>query len=563
MGALVCLAFMVPAADAAPRKGGKSKPCRATKKGAVYHSPGYKGVCRASKTKPQDPLPPVELGDGGRSPQVLVDAAGTAHIVWNQDGGDTGPDQLRYCRLKRGATSCDKTAALIPQQPGLNNSPAFNEDIAGPRIVAVGDDLVFISHRYPNVVAKPDATSTDRTTYAWISDDGGNTITGPVIVGDAEPSGGAVVYGTPDGPRIGLISDTRTGGTFFQQISPGTYTSAQANLGAGGPDRAYSGSLVSVGGLPVTAFADLAGNTFIRQWSGTGNPANPATWSQAQTSGSDPRLAAGPSGAFLVTSPQSGDRFQVRKLAGINPGRAATVKTGSHGARDFFEDPGGALRLAWVDRDGDDPRAARALLAGRAEVRGEPGDRPHGGRHRLGRPRRHHGRGRLRGLHRRRLLAGLREDPRRAVREPGAHESPGDRQPPGRRARPGHHELRPGDLLRRRPDAERARRVPLGAGQARHQGHRGHVPTSTGSTIVPDAGVKVQMSTKSGAKTIDSVNGRVTRAAPHRRRPDRAVPRRAPHQAPGHLGGHQAVHGRPGEVRAQDQGLPGLRATST
>lgn len=66
-GALVCLAFIVPAADAAPRKGSKAKPCRATKKGAVYHSPGYKGVCRASKTKPQDPLPPVELGDGGSS----------------------------------------------------------------------------------------------------------------------------------------------------------------------------------------------------------------------------------------------------------------------------------------------------------------------------------------------------------------------------------------------------------------------------------------------------------------------------------------------------------------
>ena len=325
------------------------KPCRAAKKGPLYRTPGYKGTCRSPKTRPQDPLPPVELGENGRDPQVLVDAAGTAHIVWNQDGGETGPDLLRYCRLKRGSRSCDnppQTASLFPAQPG---SPEFNDDIAGPRVVAVGDDLVFISHRYPNVVDKPDGASS-RTTYMWVSDNGGNSVSGGVVVGDAEPSGGAVVFGTANGPRIGLISDTRTGGTYFQSINPGTYTGAEANLGEGGPDRAYSGSLVSVGGLPMTAFADLGGNTFIRQWSGNGDPANPATWSQSQTSGTEPRLAAGPSGAFLVTEPHAGTSLQVRRLAGITPQRATTVRTGGHGARDLFEDPGGSVRLAWVDR---------------------------------------------------------------------------------------------------------------------------------------------------------------------------------------------------------------------
>ena len=423
----------------------------------------------------------------------------------------------------------------------MYNSPAFNEDIAGPRVVAVGDDLVFISHRYPNVVTKPDATSTDRTTYAWISDDGGNTISGPVIVGDAEPSGGAVVYGTPDGPRIGLISDTRTGGTFFQQISPGTYTSAQANLGAGGPDRAYSGSLVSVGGLPVTAFADLGGNTFIRQWSGTGSPANPATWSQAQTSGSDPRLAAGPSGAFLVTSPQSGDRFQVRKLAGINPGRAATVKTGGHGARDFFEDPGGALRLAWVDRDGDAPE----LL----ERSSQDGRRFEANRVIA------------------RTAAGIDSVDLGGTTDGGgfaAYTAGGSSQGYGKILAAPFGNQAPtnlrgiGNLLGggRDPDTtSSAQEISYGAVQMLSQrgaflsvpGKPGIKATEgtfdlNGLEIVPDAGVKVQMSTKSGAKTIDSVNGRVTRAAAHRRRRDRALPRRAPHRAPRHLGRHQAVH---------------------
>ncbi len=40
----------------------------------------------------------------------------------------------------------------------------------------------------------------------------------------------------------------------------------------------------------------------------------------------------------------------MRKLTDIIPGKAATVNTGAFGARDMIVDPGGKLRLAWVDR---------------------------------------------------------------------------------------------------------------------------------------------------------------------------------------------------------------------
>lgn len=433
-----------------------------------------------------------------------MDAAGTAHIVWNQDGGETGGDQLRYCRLKRGATGCDKTAALIPQQPGTYNSPAFNDDIAGPRVVAIGDDLVFLSHRYPNVVAKPDGTQTDRTTYAWISDDGGNTITGPAIVGDGEPSGGAVVFGN----RIGLISDTRTGGTFFQSIAPGTYTSAEANLGAGGPDRAYSGSLAASGSSLFAAFADLAGNTYIRQLGG-GEPSNPASWSQTQTSGVDPRLASGPSGVFLVTAPQARDRLQVRQLNGITPGRAATVRTGGYGARDFFEDPGGALRLAWVDRDGKAPELlerssgdGRRFEASRVVARDSAGiDSVDLGATTDG------------GGFAAYTTGGSSQGYGKILAAPFGNQAPTKLRGIGNL---------PGDG--RDPDVTTsAAEISYGAVQMLSQrgtflsvpGKAGIKATEgsfllNGLEIVPDAGVRVQMSTRSGAKTIDSVNGRVT-----------------------------------------------------
>ncbi len=203
-------AIGVTPAEAAKKKKAK-KPC-----GGGNRTPGYLGVCKAPKVAPQPPRPPVALGVNGREPETVVDAAGTAHIVWNQNGGDGGPDVLRYCRLKRGSARCDnplETQSLVPVQNDPGNEPAFNEDLGGPRIVVVGDDLAFITHRYPNVTNKPDGTAGSRSTYLWTSDNGGNTITGGRLVGTAEPSGGATVFTGPTGaPQIGLISDTRTEG---------------------------------------------------------------------------------------------------------------------------------------------------------------------------------------------------------------------------------------------------------------------------------------------------------------------------------------------------------------
>ena len=502
LGLLACLAWPTPAEAA--RK--KSKPCSVARKGAIYTTPGYKGLCKVPKTGPQPTLPPVALGENGRAPQVLVDDAGTAHIVWNQDGGDAGPDLLRYCRLKRSATSCDNPpAALAPDQPGPFNSPGVNDDIAGPRILAVSNGLIFLTHRYPNVVPKPDGTETDRTTYMYTSDNGGQTITGPAIVGDAEPSGGAFSFG-PDGSRIGLISDTRTGGTFFQAIDPGSYTSTEANLGGSGPDQAYSGSGISVGGLPIAAFADLSGNTFIRQ-SGGGDPGDPGTWSQAQTSGTDPRLAAGPSGAFLATAPNDS-----RQDPGPGPQRHPARQRAHRstpapiGARDFFQDSGGALRLGWVDRTGNAPELLQsvaenghAFSGSNAVARAKEGiddvdlgATADGGGFAV-------------------YTAGgsssrASEDLRVSVWHPGAQRARGDRQP----ARSG---IDPDTTTSCQEISYKAVQIQTKIGCFSPVADKPGFKITSGAfklnglEIIPDAGVKIEMSTSSGPKTIDSVGG--------------------------------------------------------
>ena len=57
----------------------------------------------------------------------------------------------------------------------------FNQDTAG-RVVAVGNDLALLTFRYPNVIEHPDGQTSDRTTYLFLSDDGGATFNPPVIV---------------------------------------------------------------------------------------------------------------------------------------------------------------------------------------------------------------------------------------------------------------------------------------------------------------------------------------------------------------------------------------------
>src|SRR4051794_41656040 len=78
----------------------------------IYHSPGYRGT---TKAPPRTPPPPITLATGDK-PNVLVDAAGAAHIVWNEPHDD-GPGLLRYCRPPRRATPGTPAPPPFPAAP--------------------------------------------------------------------------------------------------------------------------------------------------------------------------------------------------------------------------------------------------------------------------------------------------------------------------------------------------------------------------------------------------------------------------------------------------------------
>ena len=72
------------------------------------------------------PTPIHPLPRRGKFPDVLVDDAGTSHIVWITSDG-VNADAIHYCRLPRAATACARSAVLVPQKAYADgDSPAFN-----------------------------------------------------------------------------------------------------------------------------------------------------------------------------------------------------------------------------------------------------------------------------------------------------------------------------------------------------------------------------------------------------------------------------------------------------
>jgi hypothetical protein len=329
----------------------------------AYRSPGYRGTTKVPRLRAQTTpaAKPVELSGAGRFPDVYVDAAGTSHIVWTEDDGDNA-DVVRYCRLKRGASSCDnppESQRLVwTKDYGDGDGPQFNIDQSGPRVVVIGDQLVVLSYRFPTIAAKPDGSDPDKTLLAWVSDNGGTSFSGPAIVGNGEIEGGAIAFGPEDDPTILTMNQTVTlCHSCVQAIRPGQFTSAAGSLGADGTDQAYSGTLALDGSTPVAAFSDLGRTTFVRRWSGAGSSGDPATWSAPfSVPGDEPQLAGGLAGAFLMNQPDFHGPFVVRKLASGSAGRATTVSDDDDPVlRDLFEDPSGRLLAGWVSRDGRRP----------------------------------------------------------------------------------------------------------------------------------------------------------------------------------------------------------------
>lgn len=338
----------------------------------TYTSPGFKGSTKAPPTRPPVPPTPVSLADAGTFPSMVVDEAGTAHIVWNDGRGDQA-DAAVYCRLPRGATSCQTRTELIPVKDyGAGDGPEFNIDNGGPKIVRVGDQLVVLSYRYPTVFTRPDEPGSGAVVQ-WTSVDGGSTWSGGQVAARHDLNGGALAFGPSDAPRLLTINHTGPCGVCVQQIKPGTYDPAQGPLGAGIPDANYDGALTLDGGVPTAVLADLARRSYVRRWTGTDPITDPNTWGAPVTvPGDEPSIAGGAGGLWVMTKPVFGGPFVARPVTGATTGAPLTLSRGRDDAFGVLgQDPLGRLMAAWESRSG--PASAPPGVRMRTVTSGVPG----------------------------------------------------------------------------------------------------------------------------------------------------------------------------------------------
>ncbi len=305
----------------------------------VLRTPGYKGGRKVPRTRPPDPPKPIIIGEGWL-PSVIVDEAGTSHIVWTESVLGPGSDVTHYCRLPRGAKACNN-----PNGTPMPLSEPYSGDSHGPKILQIGDQLVVLTHRYPPVVTHPDGQTDDETTYAWTSVDGGTTWTGPAIVGNLPPNDVALVGGVK--PRIAAITSTYTPGLYTQILSAGTYTNQRTLLADSASTLIYEGHVAPDGDGIVAAASGPVGPVLVRRVGNTTGAGDPGAWTSAQVPGDTPFLAGGPSGPFLLT--HTTRRPTIWRVDGAGAAKAVTTLTRTEAKPvAFAQNASGGLTAAWT-----------------------------------------------------------------------------------------------------------------------------------------------------------------------------------------------------------------------
>lgn len=338
----------------------------------VYRDPpSYQGLKRAPKTKPAQLPAPVSLSPAGLGPHLVVDDAGTAHVVWAEGGPDDGlADRVLYCRLKRGARACDvrHTLRAGPESP-------YNTDYIGPRIVRVGNQLVAFSVRYPIVVDKPGGGSST-TVWAWTSNDGGSSWSEPAVVGNRQ-LGDMVVMGPADSPTILNFGHDPFCGVCLQAYRSGQYSGQSVALGTRSGDSYYT-QIELDRGLPVVSWVNLDGTTHVRRWTGQGSVLDPATWTTpvALPNADETDLSGGPSGLAIASRARGGPRqFDLRTIGAGGFGAPVRVTPPEMASPQFTtleQDAAGRILAAWSETNDFEKQDGLWLRVAGATGGGQP-----------------------------------------------------------------------------------------------------------------------------------------------------------------------------------------------
>lgn len=287
---------------------------------------------------------PIDLG-AGSGQHVAVDASGAGYVTYAENQG--GQDVTHYCLLPGKATACGAASRTFtyPQGPDFGSSSGVWPLLPGDPRVLIVDARCCLKYS---------------TKYVYTSADDGASFDAGVETGEDDHSGtninGATLY-APAGSlgrateSILTITDLATLGLSFQAIgTTGPPSTANSNSVLTQGD-AVSGSLGLSGNTLVAAWWDLDdGFLYWRQWSGSGDVNDAASWGPATqlelaSVDSAPRLASGPSGIYLAYNSGTGSPRPtvVRKFTGSGWGTPITLSADGTPRFDIVEGPDGTL----------------------------------------------------------------------------------------------------------------------------------------------------------------------------------------------------------------------------
>jgi hypothetical protein len=269
---------------------------------------------------------PVTIGVGVE-PTVALDPGGTAYLAWI--GNESNVTTLHFCRLPRGATTCELVQTL----------PVDGTSLTRPFVTVQGSRVQIFTYRYG-------LTSGTRFSAVLMltSNDGGATFDSGVQVGTI----GFTDAVAGPGDVVSMVADNSA---LFQMVpSDGSGTTTEAHLG---DDHPYSPSVAVTGSTILTVFANGSGNAQFRLHQSGGDPNDINTWTPAQdfsTAASYARLASGPLGTFLQSDDVSG-HIVVQKFNGAGFDPPVTIPGPAHeftgNTKDMTEDAGGRLHMVW------------------------------------------------------------------------------------------------------------------------------------------------------------------------------------------------------------------------
>jgi hypothetical protein len=248
-------------------------------------------VVAALVVAPAGAATPIDLGVGV-APSVVVDRAGTAHVVFDNAAGEV------YCRIPRGAKACDVLTAL-PLAGDISDT--------APTILRRPADGVLL------VVQAVKSEDDVGTTYLRSSPDNGVTWSAPAPIATGDYGFSSVAL-APSGASVYTLSF----GDHYVHFVNAPFTGGETRV-LSIPTKSVSPFYGRMAVLPdgrILAISGDVGSPLRWRMFMGGDPFDINAWSrQGKLSGiNDPELVSGPRGTFL---------FDQRSLAAQRTGSFA------------------------------------------------------------------------------------------------------------------------------------------------------------------------------------------------------------------------------------------------